>query len=76
MTLGRLRFAAGQLDAAIDAFRQASRLDIYDGRALSGVAEFELERGRPDAALQAQLEKEAENWNRLSAAISIVVQTT
>ena len=28
------------------------------------------------AAGKAQLEKEAENWNRLSAAISIVVQTT
>jgi tetratricopeptide (TPR) repeat protein len=56
MTLGTLRFAAGRPDAGIDALRQASRLDIYDGRALSGVAEIELERGRADAALQVQLE--------------------
>src|SRR5437762_11820184 len=28
------------------------------------------------AAGRAQLEKEAENWNRLSAAINLVVQTT
>ena len=28
------------------------------------------------AAGRAQLEKEAENWNRLSAAINVVVQTT
>ena len=56
MTLGTLQFAAGQPDAGIAAFRQASRLDIYDGRALSGVAEIELERGRADAALQVQLE--------------------
>ncbi|SRR6266566_5076014 len=42
----------------------------------------ETETGRPakfyslTAAGQAQLEKEAEHWNRLSAAINLVVQTT
>jgi tetratricopeptide (TPR) repeat protein len=55
-TLGALRFAAGQLDAAIAAFRAASRLDIYDGRALAGVAEIESARGRPEVALEVQLE--------------------
>jgi tetratricopeptide (TPR) repeat protein len=55
MTLGALRFAAGQSDAGIAALQQASRLDIYDARALAGVAEIELARDRAEAALEAQL---------------------
>jgi Flp pilus assembly protein TadD len=55
-TLGALRFAAGQTDGAISALRDASRLDIYDGRALAGVAEIENSRGRSDVALEVQLE--------------------
>jgi len=55
-TLGALRNAAGQSDAAIAAFRAASRLDIYDGRALAGVAEIENARGRPEVALEIQAE--------------------
>jgi tetratricopeptide (TPR) repeat protein len=55
-TLGALRFAAGQADAAIAALRVASRLDIYDGRALAGVAEIENARGRSAVALEVQLE--------------------
>lgn len=54
LALGSLRFAAGQHDAAIVALRNASRLDIHDGRALSAIAEIELARNRPDAALAAQ----------------------
>jgi len=56
VTLGALRFAAGESDAGIAALLQASRLDLYDGRALAGVAEIELTRGRAEAALRAQLE--------------------
>ncbi len=56
IALGNLRFAAGQPEAGIDALRQASRLDLYDGRSLSGIAEIELARNRPDAALAAQFE--------------------
>jgi tetratricopeptide (TPR) repeat protein len=55
MTLGGLRFAAGEPDSAIAALRHASTLDIYDGKPLSGIAEIELERGRPQAALEAEL---------------------
>jgi len=55
-TLGALRFAAGQADAAIAALRDASRLDIYDGRALAGVAEIENSRGRSEVALEVQLQ--------------------
>jgi len=56
VTLGALRFAAGESETGIAALLQASRLDLYDGRALAGVAEIELARGRAKAALQAQLE--------------------
>jgi Flp pilus assembly protein TadD len=56
LALGSLRFAAGQADAGIAALREANRLDIYDGRAWSGIAEIELERGRGEAALAAQFE--------------------
>ena len=55
IALGALRFAVGESDAGIAALQQASRLDLYDGRALAGVAEIELARGRADAALEAQL---------------------
>jgi protein O-mannosyl-transferase len=55
-TLGALRFAAGQADAAIAALHEASRLDLYDGRALAGVAEIENSRGRSDVALEVQLQ--------------------
>lgn len=55
-TLGALRFAAGQPDAAIAAFRAASRLDIYDGKALAAVAEIENSRGRSEVALEVQAE--------------------
>ncbi|MDR3404261.1 MAG: hypothetical protein P4L99_17315 [Chthoniobacter sp.] len=55
-TLGALRFAAGEPDAAITALRAASTLDIYDGRALAGVAEIENSRGRSDVALDVQLQ--------------------
>jgi tetratricopeptide (TPR) repeat protein len=55
-TLGALRFAAGQPDAAIAVFRAASRLDIYDGKALAAVAEIENSRGHPDVALEVQAE--------------------
>jgi tetratricopeptide (TPR) repeat protein len=55
-TLGALRFAAGDNDGAIVDFRAASRLDVYDGRALAAVAEIENTRGRSDVALEVQLE--------------------
>lgn len=55
-TLGALRFAAGQPDAAIAAFRAASRLDIYDGKALAAVAEIENSRGHSAVALEVQAE--------------------
>jgi len=54
--LGALQFAADQPDAAISAFRAASRLDIYDGKALAAVAEIENSRGRSDVALEVQAE--------------------
>ncbi len=56
VTLGALRGAAGESDAAIAALHHASRLDIYDGRALNGIAQIESERGRPAVALAVQLE--------------------
>lgn len=55
LALGSLHFAAGQHEAAIAALQNASRLDIHDGRALSAIAEIELARDRPEAALAAQL---------------------
>jgi tetratricopeptide (TPR) repeat protein len=54
ITLGALRFAAGQSDAGIAALQHACRLDIHDGRAFAGIAEIELARGRAEAALTAQ----------------------
>jgi protein O-mannosyl-transferase len=56
ITLGGLRFAAGEPDSAIAALRHASALDIYDGKPISGIAEIELQRGRPQAALEAELD--------------------
>ena len=56
MTLGGMRFAAGESDAAIAALRHASALDIYDGKPLSGIAEIELARGRAQSALEAGLD--------------------
>jgi tetratricopeptide (TPR) repeat protein len=55
-TLGALYYAAGEPDAATATLREASRLDIYDGRALGGIAEIESARGRPEAALAILLE--------------------
>ena len=55
MTLGALRFGSGDPEQAISAFRHASRLDIYDGRPLSGIAEIEMQQGRPQNALETQL---------------------
>lgn len=55
LALGTLLFAAGRSDEAIDALRLASRLDIYDSRSFNGIAEVEMARGRPEAALEAQL---------------------
>jgi tetratricopeptide (TPR) repeat protein len=54
LTLGRLRFASGDLDGALIALEQASRLDLYDGRPLAGIAQIELDRQHGDAALAAQ----------------------
>jgi protein O-mannosyl-transferase len=56
VTLGRLRYSAGEPDAAIAALRAASRLDIYNAGPLTDIARIELERGRPEAALAEQLE--------------------
>jgi len=39
--------------------RHASALDIYDGNPLAGIAEVELAQGRPQAALDAELESAA-----------------
>lgn len=56
ITLGRLRYTAGQPDAAIAALHAASRLDIYAAAPLTDIARIELERGRPEAALARQSE--------------------
>ena len=56
VTLGRLRYGAGEPDAAIAALRAASRLDIYAAGPLTDIARIELERGRPEAALAQQRE--------------------
>jgi tetratricopeptide (TPR) repeat protein len=55
-TLARLRYNAGQPDAAISAFETASRLDIYLAAPLSDIARIELARGRGEVALARQLE--------------------
>jgi tetratricopeptide (TPR) repeat protein len=56
MTLGGLRFANGEMDSAITALQHASELDIYDGKPLTGIAEIELKRDHPQAALDAEVE--------------------
>ena len=56
VTLGRLRYGAGEPDAAIAALRAASRLDIYNAGPLTDIVRIELERGRPEAALAQQWE--------------------
>ena len=56
VTLGRLRYSAGEPDAAIAALRAASRLDIYAAGPLTDIVRIELERGRPEAALVQQWE--------------------
>jgi tetratricopeptide (TPR) repeat protein len=55
-TLARLRYNAGQPEAAIAAFETASRLDIYLAAPLSDIARIELARGRGEVALARQLE--------------------
>ena len=42
----------------------ASRLDLYDGKALAGVAEIENQRGHSDLALEAQAEAMDRDPNR------------
>ena len=54
MTLGQLRTAAGDPQAAIDAMRHASRLDIHDPMTFANIARIEIARGRPEAACEAQ----------------------
>jgi hypothetical protein len=55
LAVANARLTAGQFDRALAAFEQASRLDLYDGRPLAGVARAELSLSHPDAALAAQL---------------------
>ena len=66
VTLGRLRYSAGEPDAAIATLRAASRLDIYNGGPHADIARIELERGRPDAALAEQAEAMRREPGRLS----------
>ncbi len=52
--LGELRAELGAREEALDAFRHASRLDLYDPRPLKAIARVELERGFGEAAIEAQ----------------------
>lgn len=54
IALGRLLAADEQFESAIDAMKQASRLDIYDPKPLANIARIELRRNRLGAALEAQ----------------------
>jgi tetratricopeptide (TPR) repeat protein len=54
MTLGLLRAAAGDTQAAINAMRHAGRLDIYNPKPFANIARIELTRNRPEAACEAQ----------------------
>ena len=54
LTLGQLRFAAQDFDAAADAMRHAARLDIHDARPFANIARIEITRHRLDAACAAQ----------------------
>lgn len=53
-TLGKLRFAAQDLDGAAAAFHHAARLDIHDPRPFADIASLEIARNRLDAARVAQ----------------------
>jgi tetratricopeptide (TPR) repeat protein len=52
--LGKLRYAAQDLDGAADALRHAARLDIHDPRPFANIADLELARNHLDAACDAQ----------------------
>jgi tetratricopeptide (TPR) repeat protein len=54
LMLGKLRFAAQDLDGASQAFHHAARLDIHDPRPFTDIARLELTRNRLDAACAAQ----------------------
>ncbi len=54
LTLGQLRGAAGDFQGAVDAMRQAGRLDVRDPRPFANIARLELSRNQPDAACDAQ----------------------
>ncbi|HZJ14466.1 MAG TPA: tetratricopeptide repeat protein [Chthoniobacteraceae bacterium] len=54
MTLGLLRAAVGDSQAAIEAMRHAGRLDIYNPKPFANIARIELTRNRPEAACEAQ----------------------
>ncbi len=56
VALGRLRYGAGEPDAAVAALHAASRLDLWDAAPLTDIVRIELERGRPEAALAQQRE--------------------
>ena len=65
--LGRLRFAAQDLDGAADALRHAARLDIHDPRPFADIADLELARNRLDAACAAQQTAIARDPNQPSS---------
>jgi tetratricopeptide (TPR) repeat protein len=54
MMLGHLRAAAGDPQAGINAMRHAGRLDIYDPKPFANIARIEMQRGRAEAACEAQ----------------------
>ena len=54
LELARLQALAGAVEPAIASYRFARRLDLYDSRPDAGIAQVELARQRPDAALDAQ----------------------
>jgi len=61
LELARLYTRAGAAEQAIAAYRFARRLDLYDSRPDAGIAQVELARNRPDAALAAQAAAIARN---------------
>lgn len=56
LVLAKLRASQGLLPEAAAAFRHTARLDIYDPRPYLLLAEMELQRDQPEAALEAQQE--------------------
>ncbi len=54
MTLGQLRASADDPQAAIEAMRHASRLDIHNPKPFANIARIEIARGRAEAACEAQ----------------------